>query len=101
MGLTFDNYDVGDFFDEMWAAPGTIRPHYESLLGRFGELSDGEIERIYHLASQAFLNQGITFTVYSDNQGTERIFPFDPIPRIIPAAEWEHIERGLVQRIRR
>ena len=99
MGLTFDNYDVGDFFDEMWAAPGTIRPHYESLLGRFGELSDGEIERIYHLASQAFLNQGITFTVYSDNQGTERIFPFDPIPRIIPAAEWEHIEQGLVQRI--
>jgi uncharacterized circularly permuted ATP-grasp superfamily protein len=99
MGLNFDNYEVGDFFDEMWAAPGKVRPHYESLVRRIGELKDGEIERIYQLASQTFLNQGVTFTVYSDNQGTERIFPFDPIPRIIPASEWDHIERGLVQRI--
>ena len=99
MGLNFDNYEVGDFFDEMWSAPGNSRPHYDSLVRRIGELNDGEIERIYQLASQTFLNQGITFTVYSDNQGTERIFPFDPIPRIIPAGEWEHIEGGLVQRI--
>jgi len=99
MGLNFDNYEVGDFFDEMWAGPSTVRPHYETLFGRMGELKDGEIERTNQLASQTFLNRGITFTVYSDNQGTERIFPFDPIPRIIPAEEWEHIERGLVQRI--
>ena len=51
------------------------------------------------MADLAFLNQGITFTVYSDNQGTERIFPFDLVPRIIPAPEWEHIEAGLTQRI--
>ncbi|HET6409887.1 MAG TPA: circularly permuted type 2 ATP-grasp protein [Chthoniobacteraceae bacterium] len=76
-----------------------VRPHYQQLLTRFGETPAEELERKYQLASETFLNQGITFTVYSDNQGTERIMPFDPLPRIIPTAEWEHIERGLIQRI--
>ncbi len=99
MGDHFSGYEVGDFFDEMFSAPGEVRPHYRSTLKRFDELSAAEIEKKYRLATQTFLNQGITFTVYSDNQGTERIMPFDPIPRIIPRAEWEHVERGLVQRI--
>ncbi|MEA3211758.1 MAG: hypothetical protein QOE70_4815 [Chthoniobacter sp.] len=100
MGNTFDNYDVGDFYDEMFSAPGVVRPHYRGLLARFSEMVDGEIERKQALATNTFLNQGITFTVYSDNQGTERIFPFDLIPRVIPRHEWEHVERGLTQRIR-
>jgi uncharacterized circularly permuted ATP-grasp superfamily protein len=100
MGNYFANYDTGGFFDEMFRAPGEVRPHYRQILERFGAMDAAEVERKHRLASQTFLNQGITFTVYSDNQGTERIFPFDPIPRIIPAAEWEHLERGLVQRIR-
>ena len=99
MGDSFSSYEVGDFHDEMFAAPGQVRPHYSQLLSRLTELSDHEIGRKYQLASQSFLNQGITFTVYSDDQGTERIFPFDPIPRIIPRHEWEHVEKGLVQRI--
>lgn len=99
MGLSFDQYDVGNFFDEMWMGPGKVRPHYQQLLTRFAETSEEELLRKYQLASDTFLNQGITFTVYSDNQGTERIMPFDPLPRIIPTAEWEHIERGLIQRI--
>jgi uncharacterized circularly permuted ATP-grasp superfamily protein len=99
MGLNFDQYDVGDFFDEMWASPGEVRPHYQTLLSRFGDASEEELERKYQLASETFLNQGVTFTVYSDNQGTERIMPFDPLPRIIPSTEWDHIERGLMQRI--
>ncbi len=99
MGHTFNQYDVGDFYDEMFAAPGVVRPHYRALLERFGEMQDGEIERKQALANGTFLHQGVTFTVYSDNQGTERIFPFDLIPRIIPAREWEHVERGLIQRI--
>ena len=99
MGDHFSDYQVGDFYDEMFAAPGVVRPHYRSMLERFDELSDAEIEKKYRLATQTFLNQGITFTVYSDDQGTERIMPFDPIPRIIPRVEWEHVERGLVQRI--
>jgi uncharacterized circularly permuted ATP-grasp superfamily protein len=100
MGNYFAHYDTGGFFDEMFRAPGEVRPHYRQILERFGAMDGAEVERKRHLASQTFLNQGITFTVYSDNQGTERIFPFDPIPRLIPAAEWEHVERGLVQRIR-
>jgi uncharacterized circularly permuted ATP-grasp superfamily protein len=99
MGNLFDNYAVGDFYDEMFAAPGTVRPHYDKVLERFTELTDAEVERRLRLASQTFLNQGVTFTVYADNEGTERIMPFDPIPRIIPRDEWERVERGLVQRI--
>jgi uncharacterized circularly permuted ATP-grasp superfamily protein len=99
MGLNFDQYEVGDFFDEMWIAQGKARPHYHQLLTRFTETPSDELERKHQLASETFLNQGITFTVYSDNQGTERIMPFDPLPRIIPTAEWNHIERGLIQRI--
>ena len=99
MGQPFGNYEVGDFFDEMFSAPGAVRPHYQEVLRRFEELSDAEAERKYRLATQTFLNQGVTFTVYSGNEGTERIMPFDPIPRIIPRDEWERVERGLVQRI--
>ncbi len=99
MGQLFSNYEPGDFCDEMFAAPGQVRPHYRALLERFREMGDGEIDRKQLLASQTFLNQGVTFTVYSDNQGTERIFPFDLIPRIIPHDEWEYVERGLQQRI--
>jgi uncharacterized circularly permuted ATP-grasp superfamily protein len=83
----------------MFEAPGIARPHYQKLLERFNEMGPEEFERKRQLAASTFLNQGVTFTVYSDNQGTERIMPFDLIPRIIPRAEWEHIERGLIQRI--
>lgn len=100
MGHTFENYDVGNFYDEMFSAPGVVRPHYQSILERFNEMAEGEIERKQALATDTFLNQGVTFTVYNDNQGTERIFPFDLIPRIIPRREWEHVERGLTQRIK-
>ncbi len=100
MGHTFREYEVGDFYDEMFSAPGVVRPHYQALLDRFSEMADGDIEKKQALATDTFLNQGVTFTVYSDTQGTERIFPFDLIPRIIPRHEWEHVERGLVQRIK-
>ena len=99
MGQLFSNYEVGDFYDEMFSAPGEARPHYQMLLERFNEMGDGELQRKQDLATGTFLNQGVTFTVYSDNQGTERIMPFDLLPRIIPRDEWEHVERGLVQRI--
>jgi uncharacterized circularly permuted ATP-grasp superfamily protein len=95
----FREYELDGFYDEMFQGPGAVRPHYRKLLERFNELNEREMERKYALASETFLNQGITFTVYSDNKGTERIFPFDPIPRIIPRTEWEHVERGLKQRI--
>ena len=99
MGDFFSDYQVGDFFDEMFAEPGVARPHYSKLLARFQEMERDEFERKRALAASTFLSQGVTFTVYNDDQGTERIFPFDLLPRIIPADEWEKIERGLVQRI--
>lgn len=99
MGQFFQGYDTGGFYDEMFAASGEVRPHYEALLRRYQEMGVGEYDRKQALADKSFLTQGITFTVYSDDRGTERIFPFDLIPRIIPAKEWEHLERGLVQRM--
>lgn len=95
----FSNYQVGDFFDEMFTGPGAVRPHYSKLLARFKEMEPEDFERKRALAASTFLTQGVTFTVYNDEQGTERIFPFDLIPRIIPAAEWAFVERGLIQRI--
>jgi uncharacterized circularly permuted ATP-grasp superfamily protein len=99
MGDFFSDYQVGDFFDEMFAGPGVVRPHYSKLFARFKEMEREEFERKRALAASTLLTQGVTFTVYSDNQGTERIFPVDLVPRIIPAEEWELIDRGLVQRI--
>jgi uncharacterized circularly permuted ATP-grasp superfamily protein len=99
MANFFSDYQVGDFFDEMFASPDTVRPHYSKILARFKEMEREEFERKRALAASTFLTQGVTFTVYNDEQGTERIFPFDLVPRIIPAAEWEFVERGLIQRI--
>ncbi len=95
----FTDYEVGGFFDEMFAPDGKVRPHYAKLLERFAEMEPAEFERKNALAERSYLSQGITFTVYSGDEGTERIFPFDLIPRIVAAKEWEHIERGLAQRL--
>jgi uncharacterized circularly permuted ATP-grasp superfamily protein len=95
-----DKYEPGDFFDEMFSAPGQVRPHYAALFERFQSLEPEEFEQRRAAVDAAFLRQGITFTVYSDKQGTERIFPFDLIPRIIPNSEWRVIEAGLIQRMR-
>jgi uncharacterized circularly permuted ATP-grasp superfamily protein len=99
MNGLFADYDVGNFFDEMFSAPGEVRNHYAALAERFASLDSDEFARKRLLAERSYLNQGITFTVYSGDEGTERIFPFDLIPRVIPADEWSLIERGLVQRL--
>ncbi len=99
MSLLNTPYDAGEFFDEMYAADGGVRPHYRRLSERLGSLSVEEFDRRRAAVDLAFLRRGVTFTVYNDAEGTERIFPFDLIPRIIPAQEWSRIEAGLVQRI--
>lgn len=93
------NYALDHFFDEMFAAPNVPRAHYETLYERLSSLSRSDMNERSHAADISFLYQGITFTVYSEDPGIERIFPFDLIPRIIPRAEWEKIERGLMQRV--
>ena len=99
MGNLFQGYAPEAFFDEMFEATGDVRTHYQRLLTRYTGMSSEEFQKKRDLADNAFLTQGVTFTVYNDLEGTERIFPFDLIPRIIPRAEWEHVERGLGQRI--
>nr|WP_234944643.1 circularly permuted type 2 ATP-grasp protein [Deinococcus radiodurans] len=95
------NYDPGQrFFDEMFTPAGELRPHYAGVRKYMEQLGVSEFSRRTELLDLAFRNQGITFTVYSDAQGTERTFPFDPVPRIIPASEWAHLEAGLTQRVR-
>lgn len=95
----FADYKTEGFFDEMFESDGSVRPHYRMLLERFEAMEPEEFERKCALAERSYLSQGITFTVYSGDEGTERIFPFDLIPRILPAREWDHIERGLAQRL--
>ncbi|HXX20158.1 MAG TPA: circularly permuted type 2 ATP-grasp protein [Candidatus Acidoferrum sp.] len=95
----FEGYDTGGFYDEMFSAPGQPRPHYAKLFHKLSTMAPGQFEERRKLADLSFLIQGITFTVYSDGRGTERLFPFDLIPRILPHSEWAHIERGLSQRV--
>ena len=97
------NYLLDHAYDEMFLnegeSPATLHEHYEPLLNHFGSLPEGELQRRKAAADLSFLNQGITFTVYGREEGKEQIFPYDLIPRIITAAEWEKVERGLTQRI--
>jgi len=93
------NYLLDHAFDEMFTADGELRLHYQPLIDDFSALPVEELRRRKQAADLSFLNQGITFTVYGRNEGTERIFPYDPIPRIVTASEWATVERGLTQRI--
>ncbi len=97
--MRFASYDTEGFYDEMFDGAGRPREHASLLLETLESLSEGQLLR-YKLASERLLLQmGITFNVYGDSAGAERIFPFDLVPRIVPAAEWARIERGLKQRI--
>jgi len=97
----FQNYQVGpELWDEMRTQEGTVRQHYDMVVQELSQLPPEALHRKEELAKQLFMNQGITFTVYFENEGIERIFPFDIIPRIIEQSEWLHIEQGIKQRLR-
>ena len=97
--MKFDGYDTGGFFDEMFSPDSSPRQEAKALVQRLQSLPHGELERRQRAAERALLQLGITFNVYGDAAGTERIFPFDVVPRVVGAAEWDRIERGLKQRI--
>ena len=86
-------------WDEMFFENGNIKIQYDKLKKLLETVSNNELDRKEELSAQLFMNQGVTFTVYNDAIGTEKIFPFDIIPRIITASEWDTIERGIKQRI--
>jgi uncharacterized circularly permuted ATP-grasp superfamily protein len=95
----FHNYGLGDAYDEMFDSGGEPRPHYHLLYKTLLDLPGDELRRRKQASDVTFLHQGITFTVYGREEGTERIFPHDLLPRIITHSEWATIERGLTQRI--
>jgi uncharacterized circularly permuted ATP-grasp superfamily protein len=87
------------FWDEMGTGPD-FRDPYRNVINALKQLDVHSLQQKEKLASELFMNQGITFTVYNDNAGIERIFPFDIIPRILTGTEWKHIEDGLKQRLK-
>jgi len=95
----FEDYQAEPFYDEMFSAQDEPRPHYAKIYEKLASMVPAQFEERRQHADLSFLLQGITFTVYSDGRGTERLFPFDLIPRIIPNAEWQRIDRGLAQRV--
>nr|WP_290222077.1 circularly permuted type 2 ATP-grasp protein [Trichocoleus desertorum] len=97
--MRFDHYDPEGFYDELFIAKSKPRPEATLLIERFNSFSPSEIKRRQQSAQIALMKLGVTFNVYSDGQGTERIMPFDIIPRIVSAQEWKELEQGLKQRI--
>ncbi|HEY2149707.1 MAG TPA: circularly permuted type 2 ATP-grasp protein, partial [Vicinamibacterales bacterium] len=98
-GELFSDYLLDTAYDEMFESTGVARPHCRALFDELRAASESGLSQRQMEADKAFLMQGITFTVYGDDQGTERIFPFDLLPRIIDAGEWRTLERGLTQRL--
>jgi len=98
-GDLFSTYRLNGAFDEMFGPDGEPRGHCQPLYEDLVATSIDELRQYQTEADRAFLTQGITFTVYGDDQGTERIFPYDLLPRIVTAAEWRTLEEGLAQRL--
>jgi uncharacterized circularly permuted ATP-grasp superfamily protein len=97
--MRFKRYEVGEYFDEMFGENGQPRACARTLFNNIEALPEGELLNRQRAAERALLQMGITFNVYGEGAGLEKIFPFDLVPRIVAAAEWSHIERGLKQRI--
>lgn len=95
----FQAYTPNGCFDEMLNEEGNTRAHYRGWTALLSTLTPEDFENRRQSVDLAFLRQGVTFNVYGDSRGAEKVFPFDLVPRIIPAAEWEYLERGLEQRI--
>ena len=90
----FKMYSTGAFFDEMFTPNGKPKSHYQKFFDVLQKFSKDELREKHETAQLSFLRQGITFTVYNNNVGTERTMPFDFVPIIIPSEEWEVVEKG-------
>ncbi|MBN2791964.1 MAG: circularly permuted type 2 ATP-grasp protein, partial [Desulfuromonadales bacterium] len=97
--MRFDGYDTEGFYDELFDPQGVPRAGADLLVERINNLPETELQRRQVAAEHALLNLGITFNVYSDEAQSEKIFPFDIVPRIVQAQEWSVLEKGLKQRI--
>ncbi len=97
--MNFESYNPGKFFDEFFEKSGQPRPEAKKLIDRINSFPENELTLRQKAAEAAFMQMGITFGVYGDNKGLEKIFPFDIIPRIINACDWNLVERGVTQRV--
>ena len=100
MSSILDRYAPAAAFDEFSNPDGSPRAHYAGLARTLAEIVESEFRERVEAVNRLLLERGVTFTVYSDDRGTERILPFDLIPRIVPANEWDRIARGVAQRVR-
>jgi uncharacterized circularly permuted ATP-grasp superfamily protein len=94
-----DRYAPAPAFDEFALDDGRPRPHYEALAATLDGISNTDFRHRVTTVNSVLLQRGVTFTVYADARGTERILPFDLIPRIVPARDWDPIARGVAQRV--
>jgi uncharacterized circularly permuted ATP-grasp superfamily protein len=95
------SYDqLFDTWDEMYTSNSEVRSQYQIIIDYLKNTSEETLVKKEDLSKQLFMSQGVTFTVYNDNEGIEKIFPFDIVPRIITAEEWDKIEKGIKQRIK-
>ncbi len=98
--MKFENYNAKPHFDEMFDAKGNCRPEYEKMKESLNKYSGKKIFQLQHTTEKAQKSMGMTFNVYSENQGVEKILHLDLIPRIIGSKEWSIVEKGLQQRIK-
>lgn len=97
--VNFNTYDTTGFFDEMINEDKSVFPHYALFKERLEKMGWKKLNFLQHSTDRVQLSLGMTFNVYNDNQGVERILHLDIIPRIINSTEWDFLERGLKQRI--
>lgn len=100
MQALLERYEAQGYYDEYSAAPGIARPHYAELARTLAGIDWNDFRHRVEMVNAVLLHRGVTFTVYSDARGTERILPFDLLPRIIPGDEWSFLKRGLAQRVK-
>jgi uncharacterized circularly permuted ATP-grasp superfamily protein len=99
-GLLSDYRPLAHVHDELFLEDGAPRPAVAAVARALDAIDEGEFRTRQRLADSVFLRNGITFSVYSDQRGVERIFPFDLIPRVVAPADWARVARGLEQRVR-
>jgi uncharacterized circularly permuted ATP-grasp superfamily protein len=97
--IRFNDYETTGFYDEMFDKQLNVRPQYKLFKDRLENVGTKKLQYLQHSTDRAQLSLGMTFNVYSDNQGIERILPLDVVPRIISGPDWDVLEQGLKQRI--
>ncbi len=99
--MDFNDYELdGRIYDEMFHADGNARSHYQGVHTALTGTSAADLADIQDQVTGSFSSEGISFKVYGDDEGDERIIPVDCLPRVLSASEWRELETGLTQRLK-